>query len=238
MGNNTPKEMAAIRSERFVSTKLSDLKEANHSPIYGYQHLPVLSLEEAVENLVQIVPGLKTYVAEAKKNCNRNSTLLTHDQSAAIYLYTMPIKFFSELNAALRAKNRDALKPWFSFLKLFLDGLERLPSLDLVVWRGVGDDVGSDLLDNSMETWWSVNSCSTNLEVVQLYLGKKGTVFAIQTINGKDISAYSVFEDEREIILLPGIAMCIKSRPLNFEERLFIVHLEEKPDKAVHKSKE
>jgi hypothetical protein len=237
MGNKIPKEMARIRSERFVSTKLSDLKEANHNPIYGYQHLPVLNLEKAVEPLAQKVSGLMTYVTEAKTNCNRNSTLLTHDESAAIYLYSMPITFFSQLNIALRAKNRDALKPWFSFLRLFIGALEKLPSLDIVVWRGVSTEIGSDFVEGCVETWWSVNSCSRNLDVVQIYLGKTGTVFAIRAMNGKDISAYSVFEEEHEVVLLPGISLDIKSKPLNFEERLFIVHLEEKGDKSGQKSK-
>ena len=237
MGNKHSKEMTLIRSERFVSTKYSDLKEVNHNPIYGYQHLPILKLEKAVEKLVEIVPGLMTYVAEAKNNCNRMTTLLTHDESAAIYLYSMPIKFFSQLNAALRAKNRDALKPWFGFLRLFLSALEKLPSLDIVVWRGVADNVGSDFVENRVETWWSVNSCSTDLNVVQLYLGKTGTVFAIDTMNGKDISEYSVFQEEHEVVLMPGIPLYIKSKPLSFEERLFIVHLEETSDKSVQKSK-
>ena len=237
MGNKVPKEMAAIRTERFVSAKSSDLKEANHSPIYGYQHLPIVPLEKSVENLAQLVPGLKTYIAEAKKNCNRKSTLLTHDESAAIYLYTMPIPFFSMLNTALRAKNRDALKPWFSFLKLFLGALDKLPSLDLVIWRGVSDDVGADFIKDRVKTWWSVNSCSTSLEVVQIFLAKKGTVFAIRTANAKDITAYSVFEKEHEVVLLPGISLWIKCNPLNFEERLFIVHLEERTDNVGQKPK-
>ncbi|CAF1123806.1 unnamed protein product [Adineta ricciae] len=232
MGHNHSKEMLQLRSERFVSTKSSDLKQMNLNPIYSYQHLRVRRLEEAVEGLDRWVPGLMTYVKKAKEDCNRSSSLLTHDESAAIYLYSMPIPFFSTLNATLRNKNRDALKPWFGYLKLFITALEKLPYVNTVVWRGVSGDIGSDFVDGSTETWWSVNSCSTDLNVVELYLGKTGTVFAIAVVNGKDISNYSAFKEEHEVVLLPGSALLIKSKPLSFEERLFIVHLEEKSGKS------
>ncbi|CAF1309203.1 unnamed protein product [Adineta ricciae] len=232
MGRNHSKEMLQLRSERFVSAKSSDLKQMNLNPIYGYQHLHVRRLEEAVEGLDRLVPGLMTYVKKAKEDCNRSSSLLTHDESAAIYLYSMPIPFFSTLNATLRKKNRDALKPWFGYLKLFITALEKLPYVNTVVWRGVSGDIGSDFVDGSTETWWSVNSCSTDLNVVELYLGKTGTVFAIAVVNGKDISNYSTFKEEHEVVLLPGSALLIKSKPLSFEERLFIVHLEEKSGKS------
>ncbi|CAF3111502.1 unnamed protein product [Rotaria sp. Silwood2] len=174
-----------------------------------------------------MIPGLVDYVAQAKENCNRKSTLLTWDESAAIYLYSMPIPFFSDLNKALRAENRHNLKPWFAFLKLFMTALVKLPSLKTIVWRGVWGDIGSAFVDNYRETWWSVNSCSRALKVVELYLGKMGTVFAINAIHGKDISEYSVFKEEQEVILMPGTCVRVNGKSLNFENRLFIVHMEQ-----------
>jgi len=90
-------------------------------------------------------------------------------------------------------------------------------------------DVGSTLVKNDVKAWWSVTSCSTDLSVVQMYLGDTGTVFAIEAIQGKCISAYSVFQEEQEVVLMPGTRLRVKSPPLNFENRLFIVHLKEEP---------
>ena len=45
------------------------------------------------------------------------------------------------LNANLRDENRQKLKPWFLYLKLFLTGLSRLPSFDRTVFRGVRGDL-------------------------------------------------------------------------------------------------
>jgi hypothetical protein len=222
-------------SNRFVYDDLSDLQVANGSPIFGYQHLHITSLEQAMEKIIPIVPEVKEYVPLAKQHCNRDSSVLTWDESAAIYLYSMPVGFFTCLNESLRAENRNALKPWFAFLKLFITALEKLPSCDIVVWRGVADDIGSAFVDNDMQVWWSVNSCSKALNVVQIYLGDKGTVFAIDATNGKDITAFSAFQQEQEVILMPGSRFRVKSKSLNFRNSLFIVHLEEEPESVQNK---
>ncbi|CAF2972533.1 unnamed protein product [Rotaria sp. Silwood2] len=188
-----------------------------------------------MEKIIPLVPDVEQYVLLAKQNCNRNSSILSLDESAAIYLYTMPIGFVTRLNEALRAENRNALKSWFAFLKLFITALEKLPSCHIVVWRGVADDVGSAFVDNDVQIWWSVNSCSRALNVVEVYLGDKGTVFAIDAVNGKDVSAFSVFKEEQEVILMPGSRFCVKSKSLNFRNSLFIVHLEEESSSAENK---
>ena len=221
------KDIDGIKRERFINNALSEFDEANRSPIYGYQHLPLLSLEKATEKIFPLVPGLMNYVVQAKQKCNRNSSILTWDESAAIYLYSMPTSFFSHLNKALRDENRDILKPWFAYLKLLIHALEKLPSLEIDVWRGVVGDIGSKLVKNDVQTWWSVNSCSTDLKVVGLYLGENGTLFAIKSRSGKNISSFSTFNTECEVVLMPGTRLRVKSHVLNFKDRLVIVHLEE-----------
>jgi hypothetical protein len=212
---------------RFVNNTLSELQEVNHSPISGYEDSPVLTLEEAVEKVVPLVSRAMDHVATAKQNYNQNSTLLTCDESAAIYLYSMPTSFFSHLNNSLRTKNRQALKPWFAFLKLFITALEKLPSTGKTVWRGVSGEVDSLFANNDMHIWWSINSCSMALNIVQLFLGDKGTLFAIDAIDGKDISTFSAFPAEQEVILMPETRVRAKGKPLNFIDRLIVVHLEE-----------
>ena len=183
---------------RFINKTLSELEEANRSSIYGYQNLPVLTLEETVETIVSLVPSVGECVSTAKKKCNKRSTLLTLDESAAIYLYSMPTPFVSRLNAALRLENQHLIKPWLAYLKLFISALEKLPSTKRTVWRGVCGDARSGFIDDSIHIWWSVNSCSMALDLVEVFLGETGTVFAIDTIYGRDISAFSAFPEEQE----------------------------------------
>jgi hypothetical protein len=220
-------QMTSARSARFVNTNFSELQDANHSPIYGYKNEITMTLEEAVEKIDPFVNDSVKYVDEAKRKCNRNTNILTRDESAAIYLYTMPTFFFSCLNNILRAGNRYALKPWFAFLKLLISALEKLPSTVATVWRGVAGDVDTCYVEDDVKVWWSVNSSSTALNVVQLYLGERGTLFAIEAIHGKNISEYSAFPDEQEVIIMPGTCLRMGRGPLNFIDRLFIVHLKE-----------
>jgi hypothetical protein len=216
-----------MTNNRFVNYTFSELEEVNRSPIFGYEDLPLLTLEEAVEKIISSIPHLMDHVATAKKKYNRHSSLLTRDESAAIYLYSMGSPFFSCLNKTLRAENRDALKPWFAFLKLFITALEKLPSTKATIWRGVNYDDTLTFVDDEIHIWWSVNSCSMAANIVQPFLGEKGTVFAIDAIHGKDISAFSAMPDEKEVVLMPGTRVRRRFEPLNVNESIFILHLEQ-----------
>ncbi|CAF1920518.1 unnamed protein product [Rotaria magnacalcarata] len=105
-------QLMSQRIKRYANTSFLELQEINRSPIHGYEDISLQSLEETTERIIAFVPGLMDNVAKAKLNCNRDSTILTLDESAAIYLYTMPIPLYSTSNKALRAENREELKPW------------------------------------------------------------------------------------------------------------------------------
>ena len=216
-----------MSQKHFINNSRSELEEANQNPIDGYQDLPVLTLEKAIAKIALPICNVMNYVATAQQKCNKKSNLLTNDQSAAIYLYTMPGYFSSRLNEALRAKDRHTLKPWFFFLKLFTSALEELPTMKKTVWRGVAGDNSSIFADGDVHIWWSVNSCSMDLKVIELYLGETGTVFAIDAIHAKDISAFSTFPDEYEVILMPGTRVRARCQSINFIDRYFLVSLEE-----------
>jgi hypothetical protein len=216
-----------MSKDRFVNNTLSELQEANRNPIFGYEDSPILTLEEAVEQIIPPISRVMDLVTTAKKKYNRHSALLTRDESAAVYLYTMPTSFFSCLNETLRAENRQALKPWFAFLKLFMTALNKLPSIKKVVWRGVKGNVTSIFTKTDMDIWWSVNSCTMDLKIVQLFIGEKDTLFAIEVMHGKDISEFSAIPVEQEVILMPGTRVRARSESINFSDRLFIIHLEE-----------
>ncbi|CAF4002358.1 unnamed protein product [Rotaria sp. Silwood1] len=147
----------------------------------------------------------------------------------------MQTGFPASLNRALRAKDRHELKPWFGFLKLFITALNKLPSVQTTIWRGVNTDVTFSFIENKLEIWWTVNSCSRDLDAIQSYLIATGTIFNIQVINGKDIRTYSAFKDENEIILVPGTHLRVKSTPFNHKNSLFLVHLEEENSQPASK---
>jgi hypothetical protein len=86
-------------------------------PISGYEEMPIVSLDTAVEPLVSFLPAIQSYVYVAKERCiNPPSDGLTMDESASIMLYTMGWKpldqcLYIALNATLRSKDRDTIEP-------------------------------------------------------------------------------------------------------------------------------
>ena len=183
-------------------------------PIDGYQHMPLVSLQQAVEPLITQLPLIKRYADVAKLRCgDKPPDGLTADQSSSIMLYTMEWTpreqcLYFALNAALRDVDRDKLKLWFPYLRLILTALSRLPSISRTVYRGVHKDLNSEYTKGEIVTWWALSSCTLSLEVLKRdqFLGQTGTrtMFAIACTTGKDISRHSYYRKENEVLLLPA----------------------------------
>jgi hypothetical protein len=136
------------------------------------------------------------------------------------------------LNQALRSENRQALKIWFPYLKLFDTALDKLPTVKENVWRGVSLDIGRYFTKNQMITWWSINSCSSSINIIEDFLGNKksSTLFLIEAVNGKKVSGYTEYESEDEVILRMGTQFRVKADPLVQSNGSHIVHLTEIDD--------
>ena len=189
-------------------------------PISGYEKKPLVPLEEAVKPLVPLLPAVQSYAYAAKQRCKKPADGLTQDQSAAIMLYSMgwePLEecLYVALNDTLRSVDREKLKPWFLFLKLFLTALTRLPSIPhLIVYRGVKLDLSEQYQKGDTIIWWGFSSCTTSIEVLQSeqFLGKTGarTMFAIKCNSGKDIHKHSFYSSEDEVLLLAATQFKVK----------------------------
>ena len=206
-------------------------------PVYGFHSENLVSLEEALQSIESQIKELARYIKIAKKHCNfPNEHGLSNDQSASIYIYTMEwgeTTLYRVLNQALRSENRQSLKIWFPYLKLFDSALDLLPIVKEVVWRGVPLDVGKNFIKNQMFTWWPISSCSSSVDVIEQFLENKSnsTLFLIEVVNGKKISGYTEYEQEDEIILKIGTEFRVKANPLKRPDGTHIVHLIEIDDK-------
>jgi hypothetical protein len=182
------------------------------------------------------IDQLDRSIKAAKKYCHFPSEHgLSHDESAALFLYTMEAgdnSFYRVLNQALRSEDRPALKPWFAYLKLLDTALNKLPTIRRNVWRGVLGDIGKDFQKNQMITWWSVTSCSLSVNVIKDFLssGTKSTLFLIEVAHGKDISGYTNYPNEDEVLLAPGTHLRVVSNALDHPGGLNVVHLLEVSD--------
>ncbi|CAF3174249.1 unnamed protein product [Rotaria socialis] len=205
-------------------------------PVYGYHSEKLVPIEKALEPIVPHIDELPRYIKIAKKHCHFPPEHgLSQDQSAAVHIYTMEwgdTTLYRVLNRALRSENRQALKIWFPYMKLFDTALNKLPTVKESVWRGISVDIGKNFTKNQIVTWWSVNSCSSSPNVIKNFLddNKKSTLFLIEAINGKKVSGYTEYESEDEVILRVGTAFRVKSDPLVQSNSSCIVHLIEIDD--------
>ena len=203
--------LAPMKRNRFVNSCVSELEQEDRDRILSYRDVPLKSLEDAVRSIIRFVPHVMDYAGTAKRLC-RQDTELTIDESAAVYLYTMANTFYERLNAALRAQNPDALKPWFPYLKLFLTAVEKLPSRPATVWRGVAGVIGSGFDEKDEHTWFSPSSCTSKVDVAGMFAGIIGTLFCIKAIYAKDIAKYSANHSEEEYLLMPGTHLRVNGR--------------------------
>jgi hypothetical protein len=183
-------------------------------PIRGYEDQPLLPLNETIKPISKLFNRIEDYVFIALHNSQNPVDGLDQQESASIHLYTMKFSggpsLYKLLNQSLRKENREELKPWFSFLKLFLTALYKLPSQNKTVWRGIKNvDLSSKYTEGTKFAWWGVSSCNTNIKTLEsnAFLGKTGerTIFSIECFNGKSIINHSYFKKtEDEVILMPG----------------------------------
>jgi len=200
-------------------------------PVYGFRVEKIVSLEEALKPIESTIDQLTYFIKIAKKSCHfPNDHGLSKDQSASIYIYTMEwgeTTLYRVLNEALRSENRQALKIWFPYLKLFDTALDLLPTVKESVWRGVPLDIGKNFTKNQMFTWWAISSCSSSVNVIETFLQSKNnsTLFLIEVVNGKKVSGYTEYEGEDEVILRVGTEFRVKADPLKRADGSHIVHL-------------
>jgi hypothetical protein len=218
---------------RYLDVEIGDKKLP---PIGGYWQHSLLPLDQALQPIMARIDQLDRSIKEAKKHCCYPSTHnLTREESAAVYLYTMEggdNSFYRILNEALRSENRRALISWFGFLKLFDTALAKLPTINECVWRGVSGNISQKFKKDEVVTWWSVSSCSVSLEVVQDFLSSNAnsTLLMIEAKNAKDVTGYTSFPDEKEVLLGPGTQLRVKSNALHHHGGLHVVHLVEVQD--------
>lgn len=197
------------------------------NPIYGYDEVFDQSLGEATKPINKIIPEIDRYVAIALSKCKRCS-LLTFDESAAIYLYTMDTHLYRKLNQALRNNDKEVLELCRNYLKLLITACKKLPAFHGRVWRAVNSDYKFTPKTDCVQIWWQFSSTSQNLDAVRKLSGRNGTLFSIEVKHGRNISEYSAFSCEKEIILMPGTRLTVVTQePFIEEDCLNIIQLEE-----------
>jgi len=222
-----------------LTGRFSDIATEPHimlMPIEGYERMPLVSLEEAIEPLGLLVHDVRRKAWIAKQRCENPADNLSPDESAAIMLYTMEWKPSSDslyfiLNSTLRSENRMKLKPWFLYLRLILSALSHLPSSGgRTVYRGIKLNMVHMYPQDKTIVWWGFSSCTTSIDVLEAeqFFGKTGTrtLFTIECDSGRYIHRHSYLESENEVLLLPAIQLKVVAC-LNPSSDFHIIQLKE-----------
>ena len=206
--------------------------------------MELVPIEKSVDRLVGKIIKVKKYASEAKNKAIANPTSdgVTLDESAAIRLYTMQWSkedgdsVYKAMNYDLENKDREALKPWFPYLRLLLTGLLKLPPIRGHLFRGVKLALHVNYREGETATWWRFSSCTKEIEVLnhESFFGRSGerTLFDITCSEGRSIKAYSNYDIEEEVLLLPGTLFKIKG-VANIATGVHMIALEE-TDTAVY----
>ena len=108
---------------------------------------------------------------------------LTRDEIAAIHLYTQEL-MYRPLNRALWSEARNAVKPYWGYLRLLQHALFKVPKCTAgTIYRGIKDPY-APITEAAMlalatesggsgepEIWWGFSSCSTDLQQTRQFLG-------------------------------------------------------------------
>jgi hypothetical protein len=194
----------------------------------------ILPFETALEPVLPSVNQLDDHVKRAKKFRHHSSDHdLTEDQSAAVYLYTD--KYDGQglpdvLNQALQSGDQYRIEPWLGFLKLFKSALNKLPTVNKTIWRGLPSDIVEKLKENDEFVCWGITSCSMSSDIIKHFLTGSSVLCSIEPLNGKDVRGYTSLEGDEEVLLLPGTRLRVKSKESNNETNRSVVCLEEISD--------
>ncbi|CAF1484696.1 unnamed protein product [Adineta ricciae] len=212
-------------------TDVADEPEQTLVPLKGYEECDIVSIEEALEPVRDLLYNLDAMIYTARRNSRKPRDNLTEDESAAIHLYTMQwpkqhSSLYKLLNERLRSVDREGLKPWFLYLRLPLNALYKLPSQKKIVWRGVRGNLYDQYKEDQI--WWGVSSCIETMQVMVKFIGIEGirTIFQIECFSGKMIRDHSYYKTENEIILSPGCFFRVVER-CKIGKDLYMIQLRE-----------
>jgi hypothetical protein len=167
---------------KFYLDRLQGVKDEGQlelTAIAGVMETPPLGFADAVGPVVRLLKGLDSHVrlsyefGQQHAGTKAAGSLSAHE-IAALHLYTAESAFYRQLNATLRHPDRDQVKPYFGYLRLFLGALSKLKGHTDSLWRGVALDLRPQYPRGGTVTWWGVSSCTSKLSVAQGFLGWRG----------------------------------------------------------------
>jgi len=187
------------------------------SPVSGVMELALPASLDVACAKVCAAKDIKASSEKGKSHAAKQSGGPSQKMEAHLYgaimLYTSNA-IYRDLNASLRSEDRTKIKRYFSYLRLLLEALGRLPQQDRTLWRGVGVDLYDQYPVGATVTWWGVSSCTSDVQVAKNFMngcGGKCTLLTVEARTAADISSITFFGNEKENLLAPGTQLKVLS---------------------------
>ena len=172
------------------------------------------ALIEAGANADFVIRNANTVVSRLQGNLGT----LTEDEARVIAGYTVEVpegqgeSMYTVLNTALRGdRSMSSMMRIRDLFMMFLGALRKLPLVEIpVLHRGI--DVHIDLTGQTA-TFSAFTSTSASKNVAREFVGRQGsgTVLTFEHCFGYDISKFSLFPQEQEVLIEPETKFLILS---------------------------
>ena len=179
-----------------------------------FNSIPLVSLEEAVQPLVDQIPSLDQMLQLVQRKYSQSTSNLSRDESASILLYTLEwtskeTSFYYIFNRKLSSNDSSELESWYLYMKLFATSLSKLPKTTRrIFYRAVPFDLHDCYPKKSRLIAYDYISCSSSLEFFDRQKfawnsSNRCMVFAIFSQHAIDLGEHS-FYPLKETFLLPA----------------------------------
>ena len=125
---------------------------------------------------------------------------------------------YYHFNSTCRSRDATAVQRWADFSCLFCSALDKLPSQEITVYRGLNvplSQVSHEYKANKVVWLVSVTSTTSDEKDTLQSFGtgansRPGTLMKIRALFAKDIRAFSMFKKESEWLLAPNTLARLK----------------------------
>merc|ERR1712039_639345 len=121
---------------------------------------------------------------------------------------------YYRMNGVLRAKDRTHVRKWRDAIWHLLASMRKLPKVSArVLHRGAqleASALGKQCMEGEEFVWSGFSSTTKHVSAMKDFLGKDGPrvmwiLEMMPTFLGRDLSEFSFFDNEREILLAPQL---------------------------------
>ncbi|CAK4501297.1 unnamed protein product [Aphanomyces euteiches] len=191
------------------------------APIEGIMDLPLPSTLMAAASNITNAGAIKECqnrgMQLVKSNAGSPTKPMDKELYGSIVLYTGNW-IYSQLNSCLRSENRQSIRKYFNYLRVFLEAMCRMPQMEQTLWRGISVDLFDTYEEGKVITWWGVSSCTSDENVARNFMHSCGgscTLLRVRCKTAMDISVLSMFPHEKECLLAPGTQLKVLKRVRN-----------------------